>query len=156
MQVSLHNLHAGLKAAVRKKSAAGKEGRYCRLNRTMAYERGLFGPVKNCYTGEVSVQVITFVCKKLQWTTDRCSKFNGTYSQRFAPNSLRGDQIGALFNSHSLCTVVVDVESLEDLRGMKKGQLCSAIAFGSSLGALHINLSWFPEEQRVFEETFTD
>ena len=31
----------------------------------MAYERGLFGPVKNCYAGEVYVQVTTFVCKKL-------------------------------------------------------------------------------------------
>ena len=61
---------------------------------------------------------------------------NGTYSQSFAPNCLRGEQIGALFNSHSFCTVVVDVESLEDLCGRKTGQLCSAIAFGSSLGAL--------------------
>ena len=143
-----------------KKSAAGKEGRYCGLNRTMAYERGLFGPVENCYAGEVYVQVISFVCKTLRRTTDRCPKFNGTYSQRFAPNSLRGEQIGALFKSHSLWTVVVDVESLEDPRGMKKGQLCSAIAFGTSLGArqrrIYINLSWFPEEQRVFEETFTD
>ena len=43
---------------------------------------------------------------------------------------------------------------------MEKGQLCSAIAFRSSLGALqkriHVNLSWSPQEQRVFEETFTD
>ena len=42
----------------------------------------------------------------------------------------------------------------------EKGQLCSANAFGSSLGALqkriHVNLSWSPQEQRVFEETFTD
>ena len=42
----------------------------------------------------------------------------------------------------------------------KKGQLCSAFAFGSSLGALqrriHVNLSWSPQERRVFEETFTD
>ena len=79
---------------------------------------------------------------------------NGTYSQSFAPNCLRGEQIGALFNSHSFCTVVVDVESLEDLCGRKKGQLCSAIAFGSSLGALqkriHVNLSWSRQEQRVF------
>ena len=85
---------------------------------------------------------------------------NGTYSQSFAPNCLRGEQIGALFNSHSFCTVVVDVKSLEDLCGRKKGQLCSAIAFGSSLGALqkqiHVNLSWSPQEQRVFEEAFTD
>ena len=40
----------------------------------------------------------------------------------------------------------------------KKGLLCSAIAFGSSLGPLqkriHVNLSWSPQEQRVFEETF--
>ena len=62
-----------------------------------------------------------------------------------------------------ICTVVVDVESLEDLCGRKKkekGQLCSAFAFGSSLGALqrriHVNLSWSPQERRVFEETFTD
>ena len=84
----------------------------------------------------------------------------GTYSQSFAPNCLRGEQIGALFNSHSFCTVVVDVESLEDLCGRKKGQLCSAIAFGSSLGALqrriHENLTRSQQEQRVFEETFTD
>ena len=81
---------------------------------------------------------------------------NGTYSHSFAPNCLRGEQIGALFNSHSFCAVVVDVESLEDLCGRKKGQLCSAIAFGSSLGALRkrirVNLSWSPQEQRVFEE----
>ena len=85
---------------------------------------------------------------------------NGTYSQSFAPNCLRGEQIGALFNSHSFCTVVVDVESLEDLCGRKKGQLCSAIAFGSSLGALqrriHVNLTRSQQEQRIFEETFTD
>ena len=85
---------------------------------------------------------------------------NGTYSQSFAPNCLRGEQIGALFNAHSFCTVVVDVESLEDLCGRKKGQLCSAIAFGSSLGALqkriHVNLSWSPQEQRIFDEHFTD
>ena len=85
---------------------------------------------------------------------------NGTYSQSFAPNCLRGEQIGALFNSHSFCTVVVDVESLEDLCGREKRQLCSVIAFGSSLGApqkrMHANLSWSPQEQRVFEETFTD
>ena len=59
-----------------------------------------------------------------------------------------------------ICTVVVDVESLEDLCGRKKGQLCSAIAFGSSLGALqrriHVNLSWSPQEQRIFEETLSD
>ena len=103
------------------------------------------------------MQAITFVCKKLRRirrTTNRCPKFNGTYSQRFAPNSLRDEQIGALSNSHSLCTVVVDVESLEDLRGRKKGQLCSAIAFGSSLGALqkriHINLSWSPAKTACF------
>ena len=60
------------------------------------------------------------------------TSYNGTYSQSFAPNCLRGEQIGALFNSHSFCTVVVDVESLEDLCGRKKGQLCSAIAFGCS------------------------
>ena len=86
--------------------------------------------------------------------------YNGTYSQSFAPNSLRGEQIGALFNSHSFCTVVVDVESLEDLCGRKKGQLCSAIAFGSSLCALqrriHVNLTRSQQEQRIFEETFTD
>ena len=73
---------------------------------------------------------------------------------------LRGEQIGALSNSHSFCTVVVDVESLEDLCGRKKGQLCSAIAFGSSLGALqrriHVNLSWSPQEQRIFDEHSTD
>ena len=69
-------------------------------------------------------------------TTRLKDGYNGTYSQSFAPNCLRGEQIGALFNSHSFCTSVVDVESLEDLCGMKKGQLCSAIAFGSSLGAL--------------------
>ena len=87
-------------------------------------------------------------------------RVNGTYSQSFAPNCLRGEQIGALFNSHSFCTVVVDVESLEDLCGRKKGQLCSAIAFGSSLGALqrriHVNFSCSPQEQRIFEETFTE
>ena len=92
--------------------------------------------------------------------TSPMSRYNGTYSQSFAPNCLRGEQIGALFNSHSFCTVVVDVESLEDLCGRKKGQICSAIAFGSSLGALqkriHANLSWSPQEQCVFEETFTD
>ena len=83
---------------------------------------------------------------------------NETYSQSFAPNRLRGEQIGALFNSHSFCMVVVDVESLEDLCGRKIGQSCSAIAFGSSLGALqkriHANLSWSPQERCVFEETF--
>ena len=85
---------------------------------------------------------------------------NGTYSQSFAPNCLRGEQIAALFNSHSFCTVVVDFGSLEDFYGRKKGQLCSAIAFGSSLGALqkqiHVNLSWSPQQQRVFEETVAD
>ena len=91
---------------------------------------------------------------------DRPQRKNGTYSQSFAPNCLRGEQIGALFNSHSFCTVVVDVGSLEDFYGRRKGQLCSAIAFVSSLGALqkriHVNLSWSRQEQRVFEETFTD
>ena len=89
-----------------------------------------------------------------------CEARNGTYSQSFAPNCLRGEQIGALFNSHSFCTVVVNFGSLEGFNGRKKGQLCSAIAFGSSLGALqkriHVNLSWSPQQQRVFEETFTD
>ena len=83
---------------------------------------------------------------------------NGTYSQSFAPNRLRGEQIGALFNSHSFCMIVVDVGSLEDLCGRKIGQSCSAIALGSSLGALqkriHSNLSWSWQEQCVFEETF--
>ena len=55
--------------------------------------------------------------------------------------------------------MVVDFGSLEDFYGRKKGQLCSAIAFGSSLGALQrrirVNLSWSPQEQRVFEETVT-
>ena len=55
------------------------------------------------------------ICISISW--------NGTYSQSFAPNCLRGEQIGALFNSHSFCTVVVDVENLEDLCGRKKG-LC--------------------------------
>ena len=83
---------------------------------------------------------------------------DGTYSQSFAPNCLRGEQIGALFNSHSFCTVVVDFGSLQDFYGRKKGQLCSAMAFGCSLGALqkriHVNLSWSPQQQRVFEERF--
>ena len=63
---------------------------------------------------------------------------NGTYSQNFAPwpNRLRGEQIGARFNSHSSCMVVVDVGSLENLCGRKLGQFCSTIASGSSLGAL--------------------
>ena len=100
------------------------------------------------------------MCIPTGTTSSRKEAGNGTYSQSFAPNCLRGEQIGALFNSHSFCTVVVDVESLEDLCGRKKGQLCSAIAFGSSLGALqkriHVNLSLSPQEQRIFEETFTD
>ena len=101
-------------------------------------------------------------CPAPEWRQSSTSKkrINGTYSQSFAPNCLRGEQIGALFNSHSFCTVVVDVESLEDLCGRKKRQLCSVIAFGPSLGApqkrIHANLSWSPQEQRVFEETFTD
>ena len=85
---------------------------------------------------------------------------NGTYSQSFAQSRLRAEQIGALFNSHSVCVVVVDVESLEDLCRKKIGQSCFAIALGSSLGALQkrINstLTWYPQERRVFEETFTD
>ena len=79
---------------------------------------------------------------------------NGTYSQSFAPNCLRGEQIGALFNSHSFCTVVVDVESLKDLCGRKKGQLCSAIAFVSSLGALqkriHVRFELVPARTACF------
>ena len=83
---------------------------------------------------------------------------NGTYLQSFPPNRLRGEQIGALFHSHSFCMVVVDVESLEDLCGKKIGQSCSAIALGSPLGALqkriHANLSWSQQERCVFEDTF--
>ena len=104
--------------------------------------------------------VVIFMNGHFLRPTTSAKSINGTYSQSFAPNCLRGEQIGALFNSHSFGTVVVDVESLEDLCGRKKGQLCSAIAFGCSLGALqkriHVNLSWSPQEQRVFEETFTD
>ena len=88
------------------------------------------------------------------------ASFNGTYSQSFAPNCLRGEQIGALFNSHSFCTVVVDVESLEDLSGRKKRAIMLCHRFWVFPGALqrriHVNLSWSPQEQRTFEETFTD
>ena len=46
--------------------------------------------------------------------------------------------------------VVVDVGSLEDLCGRKIGQSCSAIALGSSPGALqkriHANLSCSPQD----------
>ena len=56
--------------------------------------------------------------------------------------------------------VVVDVGSLNDLYGRKIGQSCSDIALGSSLGApqkrIHGNLSWSPQEWRVFDETFAD
>ena len=77
----------------------------------------------------------------------QASENNGTCSQSFAPNRLRGEQIGALFESQSFCIVVVDFGSLKDLCGRKIaiGQSCSAVVLGSSLGAqqkrTHANLS---------------
>ena len=103
--------------------------------------------LKECHQCEVNPTSTGF--RAVRRESRRQRRINGTYSQSFAPNCLRDEQIGVLFNSHSFCTVVVDVESLEDLCGRKKGQLCPAIAFRSSLGALqkwiHVHLSCYPK-----------